>query len=179
MKKYPKFQKINNKNCHCTKTVGDGKFLIAYLNSAWKVTLETINLSCTKIVFSSVIGLHPTFPTCRQTAWRSVPTFGIGIWTWIYLHYTRTLRQQIWFLYSLINLTFLWSLAYIVFAVNVLPPDLFWERIEHVVLIDFHYTISHTCELTRQKQRLRHFAYCMVFILVCVIKFLGKLFTFT
>jgi len=35
--------------------VGDGKILIAYLNSAWKVTLETINFSCAKIVFPSVI----------------------------------------------------------------------------------------------------------------------------
>ena len=38
---YLKFWKINNKKCHRTKTVSDGKILIAYLNSAWKVTLET------------------------------------------------------------------------------------------------------------------------------------------
>jgi hypothetical protein len=29
-----KFRKINNKKCHCTKTVGGGKILIAYLDSA-------------------------------------------------------------------------------------------------------------------------------------------------
>jgi len=34
MKKYPKFRKINDKKCHCTKNVGDGKILIVYMNSA-------------------------------------------------------------------------------------------------------------------------------------------------
>jgi hypothetical protein len=34
LKKIAKILKNNNKKCHCTKTVGDGKILIAYLDSA-------------------------------------------------------------------------------------------------------------------------------------------------
>jgi nitrogen regulatory protein PII len=33
-KSLKKIANINNKKCHCTKTVGDGKILMAYLDSA-------------------------------------------------------------------------------------------------------------------------------------------------
>ena len=41
-----------------------------------------------------IIGLHPTIPTSRQAAGRSVLTFGTRVRTWICLHYTCTLPHQ-------------------------------------------------------------------------------------
>ena len=71
-RKYLKFRKIDNKKCHCTKTVGDGKILIAYLNSAWKVNVtNTINLSCATILLPSVISAPPhhwNFPSSEHNS---------------------------------------------------------------------------------------------------------------
>ena len=51
------------------------------------------SIIATGLQSAPLICLHPTIPTCRQAAGRSAPILGIGVGTWICLHYTRTLRR--------------------------------------------------------------------------------------
>jgi hypothetical protein len=59
----------------------------------WAASSLVNSVTATGLQSAPIIGLRPTIPTCRQAAGRLAPTVGIGVWTWICLHYTRTQKQ--------------------------------------------------------------------------------------
>ena len=68
-------------------------FKWTFSEAIWRRAVSSLvsSIIATGLLSAPIIGLHPKIPTCRQAAGRLVPTVRIRIWTWICLHYMRTL----------------------------------------------------------------------------------------